>query len=53
MEIKSLDTIGCDELFEAFEQAFAEYKVQLNSVELLTVLKRRGLDPKAYLLEVL
>lgn len=47
MEIKSLNNICLDELFEAFEQAFADYEVQLNKAELLTMLKRRGFDPKA------
>lgn len=47
MEIKSLSNLCPDELFEAFEQAFADYEVQLNKVELLTMLKRRGFDPKA------
>ena len=47
MEIKSLNNICLDELFEAFEQAFADYEVQLNKVELLTILKRRGFEPDA------
>ena len=47
MEIRSLNNICLNELFEAFEQAFADYEVQLNKVELLTMLKRRGCDPKA------
>nr|WP_129733625.1 GNAT family N-acetyltransferase [Parabacteroides goldsteinii] len=47
MEIKSLNNICLDELFEVFEQAFADYEVQLNKAELLTMLKRRGFDPKA------
>ena len=47
MEIKSLDSICFDELFETFEQAFADYEVQLNKSELLTMLKRRGFDSKA------
>ena len=47
MEIKSLNNICLDELFEAFEQAFADYEVQLNKVELLTMLKRRGFEPDA------
>ena len=46
MEIKSLNNICLDELFEAFEQAFADYEVQLSKVELSTMLKRRGFDPK-------
>lgn len=47
MEIKSLNNICIDKLFEAFEQAFADYEVQLNKVELLTMLKRRGFEPKS------
>lgn len=47
MEIKSLNNICFDELFEAFEQAFADYEVQLNKAELLAMLKRRGFEPKA------
>ena len=46
MEMKSLDNICLDELFEAFEQAFADYEVQLNKTELLTMLKRRGFESK-------
>lgn len=47
MEIKSLDNICPDELFDTFEQAFADYEVQLNKVELFAMLKRRGFDAKA------
>lgn len=47
MEIKSLSHTSLDELFKAFEQAFADYEVQLNKVEHLTMLKRRSFDPKA------
>ncbi len=47
MEIKSLNNICFDELFEAFELAFADYEVQLNKAELLAMLKRRGFEPKA------
>lgn len=46
MEIKSLATTSFDELFEAFESAFADYEVQLNKVELQAMLKRRGFNPK-------
>lgn len=48
MELKSLNKTCLDELFEAFEQAFVDYEVQLNKLELLTMLKRRGFDPKAF-----
>ena len=37
MEIKSLSHTSPDELFEAFEQAFADYEVQLNKAEHLTM----------------
>ena len=47
MEIRSLNNICLNELFEAFEQAFADYEVQLNKIELLTMLKRRGFESKA------
>lgn len=47
MKIKSLSNTCLDEVFEAFNQAFADYEVQLNKVELLSMLKRRGFDPKA------
>ena len=47
MEIKSLRNTCLDDLFEAFEQAFADYEVQLNKAEFSTMLKRRNFDPKA------
>lgn len=46
MEIKSLNHTGFDELFRAFEQAFADYELQLSKSELQTMLRRRGFDPK-------
>lgn len=46
MEIKSLGNTSHDELFRAFEQAFADYELQLNKTELLTMLKRRGFNPE-------
>ncbi|WP_026207694.1 GNAT family N-acetyltransferase [Butyricimonas synergistica] len=46
MEIKSLENTSFDELFEAFEKAFADYEIQLNKAELVTMLKRRGFDPR-------
>ena len=45
VEIKSLSGVSFDELFEAFEQAFADYEVQLNKAEHHKMLKRRGFDP--------
>lgn len=47
MEIKSLNDSTFNELSQAFEQAFADYEVQLNQMELLTMLKRRGFNPNA------
>ena len=47
MEIKSLCNAGSDELFGAFERAFADYEVQLNRAEYFTMLRRRGFDPRA------
>lgn len=47
MEIKPLSNTTPDELFEAFTQAFADYEVQLDKTELMTMLKRRGFDPEA------
>lgn len=46
MEIKHLGNTSFDELFGAFQQAFADYEIQLNKAELLTMLKRRGFDSK-------
>ena len=42
MEIKSLKNIDFDTLFSAFNQAFADYEMQLNEAQLKTMLKRRG-----------
>jgi len=44
MEIKSLGNTSFDELFEADEQAFADYEVQLDKEELRNMLERRGFD---------
>lgn len=41
MEIKSLNKTSFDELFEAFQQAFADYELQLNKDEHSAMLKRR------------
>lgn len=46
MEIKSLVHTDFDTLFNAFEQAFAEYELQLNSAQLAKMLQRRGFDPR-------
>ena len=46
MQIKSLTNIAFGTLFKAFNQAFADYEMQLNSVQLQTMLKRRGFNPE-------
>lgn len=46
MEIKSLGNTDFNDVFGAFRQAFADYEVQLNKVELKAMLERRGFDPK-------
>lgn len=45
IEIKPLGNISLDVLFEAFDQAFAEYEFRLNKRQFQTLLKRRGFDP--------
>lgn len=45
MEIKSLGNTNFSDIFRAFEQAFADYEMQLDSVEHFHMLKRRGFDP--------
>lgn len=44
MEIKSLGSTDFDALFEAWNQAFAEYDIQLNENQLQAMLKRRGFN---------
>ena len=44
MEVKNLKDITLDELFCTFQQAFADYEVQLAKQELFSMLKRRGFD---------
>lgn len=46
MEIRHLGHTSSDDLFGAFQQAFADYEIQLNKTELFSMLKRRGFDPK-------
>lgn len=43
--IKSLERVSNKMLFEAFQQAFKDYEMQLSQAELLTMLHRRGFDP--------
>ena len=45
MEIKSLAQTDFSTIFGAFNQAFADYEMQLNSTQLQTMLKRRGFNP--------
>lgn len=45
MEIKSLGGIDFDTIFQAFSHTFADYEVQLNKIQLQTMLKRRGWNP--------
>jgi ribosomal protein S18 acetylase RimI-like enzyme len=44
--IKSLDNISFDILFNAFNEAFSNYEVQVNKEELNVMLNRRGYVPK-------
>jgi len=46
MMIKSLNNINFDAIYKAFNQAFADYEVQLDSVQLQAMLKRRGFNPE-------
>ena len=46
MKIKSLGKISFNTIFKAFNQAFADYEVQLNNAQLQTMLKRRGFNPE-------
>ena len=45
MQIKSLSKTDFSTIFNAFNQAFADYEIQLNSQQLKTMLKRRGFNP--------
>ncbi|MBN2614205.1 MAG: GNAT family N-acetyltransferase [Bacteroidales bacterium] len=44
--IKSLRGISFDHLYEAFQEAFEDYEVQWNKVQLQTLLHRRGFVPE-------
>lgn len=46
MEIRSLHDTGFATLFKAFSRAFADYEVQINELQLQTMLTRRGYLPK-------
>lgn len=45
MIIKSLTNIDFGTIFKAFSKAFADYDIQLNEYELMTMWKRRGSNP--------
>lgn len=45
IEIKSLNKTSFDVIFKAFQEAFKDYEMQLNKVELQTMLHRRGFVP--------
>jgi ribosomal protein S18 acetylase RimI-like enzyme len=44
--IRSLEKASNDTLFEAFQEAFKDYEMQLSQAELLKMLHRRGFTPK-------
>lgn len=46
MEIKSLEKTDLNTIYRAFSQAFADYEVQWNKDQFLTMLKRRGFVPE-------
>lgn len=46
MEIRSLQNTGFDTLFKAFSRAFADYEVQVNKLELQTMITRQGYLPE-------
>lgn len=46
MEIKSLAATGSEELFEAFDRAFADYDIDLDRTSLQRMLRRRGFTPE-------
>ncbi len=45
MEIKSLSETDFGVIFHAFNQAFADYEIQLDRQQLQTMVKRRGFNP--------
>lgn len=46
MKYRSLSNTSFDELFEAFQQAFADYEIQLDKGEHWAMLKRQGFNPE-------
>ena len=45
MEIRSLENIGFDELFEGFSNAFSDYEIHFDKSEVQSMLIRRGYVP--------
>lgn len=45
MKIQSLKNTSYDTIYHAFSKAFSEYEIQINSDQLLAMLKRRGYNP--------
>jgi ribosomal protein S18 acetylase RimI-like enzyme len=43
-EVKPLDTISANELYQAWEKAFSDYVLQISKDELVKMLHRRGYD---------
>lgn len=46
MEIRSLENIGFDTLFDAFSKAFADYEIHFDKSEVHSMLTRRGYVPE-------
>lgn len=46
MDIRSLEKISFETIFEAFSQAFADYEMQLDKEQLQAMLNRRGFNPE-------
>ena len=46
MEIRSLENISFDALFEGFSYAFSDYEIHFDKSEVQSMLKRRGYVPK-------
>ena len=46
MEIRSLENIGFDALFDAFSKAFADYEIHFDKSEVQSMLTRRGYVPE-------
>ena len=45
IDIRTLENLGPDQLFNAFSRAFEDYEMQLEKHELEIMLQRRGFDP--------